>query len=166
MLGLPPSFPRTHGEGARCPEKERDSRREKEPSRWLARVGSPASAESPHPRQHAPLSAACPTTPTPTAFDVYSCTRRDFKTPPRTLLGLVPAQIMLTEWRLLIAWLTGLCQEQAPFNGLLIGREAGESFAEAQLTRGQASCLLFLPPVYVFFLPECNGVRKALGLAW
>lgn len=112
-------------------------------------VGSPASAGNPHPRQHAPLSAclpACPTTPTPRAFDVYNSTPSDFRTQPRSLLGLVPAQPVLTAWLLLIFWLTGLCQEQAFFNGLLIGREAEESFAEAQLTRGRASRLLCLPP--------------------
>lgn len=122
-------------------------------------------AQYPHPCQHVPR-GACPTTPTDRAFDVYNSTPSDFKPPiPRSNpVEACPCPASACS-RLAIDFLAHRPrQEQALFNGLLIGREAEEGCAEAQLTRGQASCLLCLPPPSVFFLPECNGVGKALGL--
>lgn len=123
------------------------------------------SKRSTHPRQHVPR-GACPTTPTERAFDVYNSTPSDFKPPiPRSNPAEACPCPASACSRLAIDFLAHRPrQEQALFNGLLIGREAEEGCAEAQLTRGQASCLLCLPPPSVFFLPECNGVGKALGL--
>lgn len=120
--------------------------------------------QSPHPRQHEPQSAR-PATPTVTAFDVYSSTPSDFNPPwaPLNTAGACSCPASACSWLAIDFLASGPCQEQALFNGLLIGREA-EKKAEAQLTRGQASCLLCLFPSSGFCLPECNGVGKALGL--
>lgn len=91
---LPPPFPRTHRD-LDAQKRNKTAKNVTSPSCWLGSsrvcVGSPAEADSPHPRQHVRVpQRAGPTTPTATALDVYGSSPRDLKTLPWNPAGTCP----------------------------------------------------------------------------
>lgn len=162
---LPPPFLKTRGD-LDAQKRKKTAKEVASPAcceRAAERVWVHQPAQYPHPRQHVPR-GACPTTPTDRAFDVYNSTPRDFKPPiPRSNPAEACPCPASNCSGLAIDFLAHRPrQEQALFNGLLIGREAEEGCAEAQLTRGQASCLL-CPPPQCILPPRVQWGRESPG---